>query len=212
MNIFYLDKNPKTCARHHIDKHVVKMILEYAQLLSTAHRILDGTEYESKTQSGRSVKRYLLNNQNLEPLLFKASHVNHPSAIWCRKNAKNYMWLAELLEETCAEYTHRYGAIHSVQRSGLMQTLKNNIPNKIVDGEFTDPTPAMPDTCKVDGDVIASYHTYYIEEKRRFAKWTNRPMPTWFHNGINRFNESCYISYDTKRNRIISMSTLLMGN
>ena len=42
MNIFYLHENPEICAEYHCDKHVVKMILETAQMLSTAHRIIDG--------------------------------------------------------------------------------------------------------------------------------------------------------------------------
>lgn len=180
MNIFYLNNNPKLCAEQHVDKHVVKMILEYAQLLSTAHRILDGTEYLDKTANGRNIKRWRLENPMLESLLFKASHVNHPSGIWCRKNSANYMWLAELLEWTCAEYTHRYGKIHSVQKSGLMQTLKNHFPNKLPDGEFTEPTPAMPDECKVKGDSLQSYHNYYIMKKNHFAKWTKRDIPEWY--------------------------------
>ena len=36
MNIFHLHKDPKICAEYHCDKHVVKMILETAQMLSTA--------------------------------------------------------------------------------------------------------------------------------------------------------------------------------
>jgi hypothetical protein len=156
------------------------MILEYAQLLSTAHRILDGKEYLGKTESGRNIKRWKLDDFELENILFKASHINHPSAIWCRANTQNYMWLAELLECTCVEYTHRYGKIHSVERSGLMQILKNNFPKNISSGSFTEPTPAMPDDCKIPGDSIASYKKYYIEKKKHFAKWTKRNIPEWF--------------------------------
>ena len=53
MNIFYLDRHPKICAEYHCDKHTVKMIIEYAQLMSTAHRVLDGEEYYDKTSNGR---------------------------------------------------------------------------------------------------------------------------------------------------------------
>jgi len=211
MNIFYLDNEPKTCAQMHLDKHVVKMILEYAQLLSTAHRILDGTQYEALTNAGRKIQRWKLDDHNLETLLFKASHVNHPSGIWCRANVQNYMWLAELLEETCVEYTFRYGKVHSVEQSGLMQALKNNFPRNLPIGPFTEPTPAMPVDCKIPGDSLASYHKYYLEKKRLFAKWTNRPMPLWFADGLNKlYDESCYIVNDVKRNRFISMSTELM--
>ena len=45
MNIFYLHKKPEISAQLHCDKHVVKMIIEYAQMLSTAHRMLDGRPY-----------------------------------------------------------------------------------------------------------------------------------------------------------------------
>ena len=66
MNIFYLHNDPKICAEQHVDKHVVKMIVEYAQLLSTAHRMLDGEEYIGKSKTGRNVKRYRMTNPNLD--------------------------------------------------------------------------------------------------------------------------------------------------
>ena len=72
MNIFYLDKDPKVCAEMHLDKHVVKMIIEYAQLMSTAHRVLDGQPYIDKTANGRSIKRWRLSD-GLENVLMKAS-------------------------------------------------------------------------------------------------------------------------------------------
>ena len=55
MNIFYLHKDPKVCAEQHLDKHVVKMLIEYAQLMSTAHRMLDGVMYQGKTKAGRNI-------------------------------------------------------------------------------------------------------------------------------------------------------------
>jgi hypothetical protein len=180
MNIFYLHNDTRICAEMHNDKHCVKMILEYAQLLSTAHRILDGTEYLDKTANGRKIKRWRLENSNLESMLFKASHVNHPSGIWCRRNTSNYMWLAELLEMLCGEYTYRYGKVHSVEKSGLMQMLKNNFPNNLPEGSFTEPTPAMPDDVKVTGDSIASYRNYYIKNKTHLANWKMRQTPDWY--------------------------------
>lgn len=179
MNIFYLNNNPSVCAEQHVDKHVVKMILEYAQLLSTAHRTLDGTEYIDSS-SGRRIRRWRLPNDSLESKLYKASHINHPSAIWCRKNVQNYIWLTELLKETCKEYTHRYGKTHSVERTGLMHSLKNNFPKNLPIGAFTEPTPAMPDECKVAGNTIQSYKNYYILKKSHFAKWTKRNIPDWY--------------------------------
>jgi len=182
MNIFYLDKNPQVCAQYHVDKHTTKMVLEYAQLLSTAHRVLDGVLTTGLSQSGRKRQLYILND-DLDKILYSATHVNHPSAIWCRESAANYMWLAELLEECCKEYTYRYGKVHKVEASGLMQTLKNNFPKNISDKPFTEPTPAMPDDVKVPGDSIKSYHNYYLRNKGHLWSWkgkiNSREVPNW---------------------------------
>jgi hypothetical protein len=182
MNIFYLDRNPQKCAEMHVDKHCVKMILEYAQLLSTAHRVLDGVLTVGLSESGRKRTQYILDSE-LEQVLYSATHINHPSAIWCRQSSANYMWLAELLEECCKEYSYRYGKVHKVERDGLMQTLKNNFPKNISDKPFTEPTPAMPDECKVPGDSIKSYQNYYLMNKGHLWSWkgkiNSRTMPVW---------------------------------
>jgi len=162
----------------HVDKHCVKMILEYAQLLSTAHRVLDGTESTRLSKTGRKQKYYKLES-DLDSLLYSATHVNHPSAIWVRQSDKNYMWLTELLEECCKEYTYRYGKVHKVEQIGLMQELKNNFPANIPTGRFTEPTPAMPDDYKVPGDSIQSYKNYYLGDKTRMFSWKNRVQPYW---------------------------------
>ncbi len=95
MNIFYLDKDPIKSAEMHCDKHVVKMIIEYAQLLSTAHRVLDGVEQIGRTSNNRKYKRFILNS-NLENILYKSTMMNHPSAIWVRKSVHNYQYTAKL--------------------------------------------------------------------------------------------------------------------
>ena len=189
MNIFYLDNDPVEAARAHLDKHVVKMILEYAQLLCTAHRIIDGTQViEKKYVNGslparyRNVKRWKLDDERDE-LLYTATHVNHPSAIWARQTSCNYEWLYKLFCATCDEYTYRYGKVHLTDtklRDILKQHPKNIGRSKI----FVGPTPAMPDECKVIGDHLASYKKYYIDKKADMAKWTNREPPDWFINGV----------------------------
>ena len=85
MNIFYLDKHVSRCAAMHNDKHCIKMILEYAQLLSTAHRVIDGTLVEGQSKSGRKQKQYILPDER-DGILYSATHINHPSAIWVRKS------------------------------------------------------------------------------------------------------------------------------
>jgi hypothetical protein len=184
MNIFYLHNDPKVCAEMHNDKHCIKMILEYAQLLSTAHRVLDGVELEGISASGRKRKFWTLGDSR-DYTLYKATHINHPSAIWCRQSYANYVWLSKLLTELCREYTYRYGKVHKVEASGLEEELMYppmNIPPVTV--PFTEPTPAMPDEDKVSGDSIASYRNYYINKKTHLAKWSgkynSRNVPEWF--------------------------------
>tara|TARA_R110000822_G_scaffold189024_2_gene328048 strand:- start:1781 stop:2257 length:477 start_codon:yes stop_codon:yes gene_type:complete len=153
----------------HLDKHCVKMILEYSQLLSTAHRVLDGDDYADAHG------------------FYKKTHMNHPSAVWVRKSADNYAWLVQLLSFLCIEYTYRYGKIHKVQDTRLMHKLFL-IPNNIGTETFTEPTPAMPDDCKIINDSIASYRKYYQLYKAHIAKWTDRNMPYWFDKNALQFN------------------------
>ena len=161
MNIFYLDRNPKIAAQMHCDKHVVKMILESAQMLSTAHRVLDGDEHA--------------NNAGM----YKMAHKNHPSTIWVRANSKNYEWLWEHMEALMKEYTHRYGKHHATERLiHYLWEFPKNISHG--DGGFTDPPQCMPDHSKGD-DAVSAYQTYYILEKSDFATWKRRDMPEWFH-------------------------------
>lgn len=177
MNIFYIDESTTTCARYHNDKHVVKMILEYAQLLSTAHRVLDGKQYIDDS-TGRRMKRWRLEDPSMESILYKATHINHPSAIWARESKENYDWLHTLWHDLMSEYTYRYGKIHACDKlkSALARTPKN-ISRQV---GFTQPTPAMPDEYKVIGDSLQSYRNYYIGAKQKMAKWKKRSIPEWF--------------------------------
>ena len=160
----------------HNDKHVVKMILEYAQLLSTAHRVLDGTLIDGYSKTGRKQKRYVLSG-NLDSILYASTHINHPSAVWVRQSDKNYSWLFEMFESLLEEYTYRYGKKHACEKLvWALEVRPNNIPR----GNFTQPTPAMPDEVKIVGDSIASYRNYYINNKSHLAKWKKRPVPNWF--------------------------------
>lgn len=152
MNIFFLDYDTKKCAQYHCDKHVVKMILETAQLLCGAHWAT-GSEAP-----------------------YKLSHKNHPCSIWVRESQSNYLYLCDLGLELCKEYTYRYGKRHKSQ-----QIIEWCVTNKlnICDKGFTEPPKAMPDECKLES-VIDSYRNYYIKEKKSFAKWKNRNVPEWF--------------------------------
>ena len=186
MNIFYLDHDPKVCAEMHNDKHTIKMILEYAQLLSTAHRVLDGTIIDRLSSSGRKQKAYVLADDR-DATLYSATHINHPSAVWVRQSRDNYAWLWDLLKALCKEYTYRYGKVHKVERNGLLWHLWH-LPAKIAEQEhptFTEPTPAMPPEVKIAGDSIASYRNYYINNKTHLASWrgkiNSRNVPGWYN-------------------------------
>lgn len=160
MNIFYLDTNAKVCAAYHNDKHVVKMILESAQLLSTAHHIIDGIP---------SIECY------------KATHKNHPSAIWARKSGRNYEWLWCLLNNLCQEYTLRYNKIHKVEASGLLERLANR-PYELRLGKLTAMPQCMPNKYKVRGDSVQAYRNYYMGAKAYMCKWYKNEnlKPSWW--------------------------------
>tara|TARA_B100000424_G_scaffold161965_1_gene124072 strand:+ start:84 stop:620 length:537 start_codon:yes stop_codon:yes gene_type:complete len=174
MNIFYLHKEPEVSARLHCDKHVVKMIIEYAQMLSTAHRMVDGEQYYGLSKNGRRIARWRHPNSNLENVLYKASHINHPSAVWVRENAIQYQYMYDLFVALCDEYTYRYGKVHMTDSK--LRDVLNNIPDKMPLGDWREPPQAMPDDVKSESSLDA-YHKYYREYKKSFAKWTNREVP-----------------------------------
>lgn len=159
MNIFILDYDVKKCAQYHVDKHVVKMILETAQLLCGVHHVI---------------------SHDVVNVPYKLSHKNHPCSIWCRESLSNYLYLCELGLELCKEYTYRYGKRHKSQ--DVIEWCLINKPN-IKDIGFTEPAKAMPDEYKVKS-VVESYRNYYMGEKYGFAVWKNRETPFWFEKKV----------------------------
>ena len=176
MNIFVIDENPVKAARQMVDKHVVKMILEAGQMLSTSHRVLDGDEYYDKTKNGRRIKRWSLGDER-EGKLWKASFVNHPCTRWTMESRMNYRWHATHAVALCREYTHRYEKTHKSQ--ALIEYLFNREPVNIPATEQTKFAIAMPDEYKVECP-IESYRNYYRGEKAYFANWKNREVPEWW--------------------------------
>lgn len=176
MNIFYLDNDPEKCAQFHVNSHVIKMITETCQLLSTAHRVLDGKEYIDSS-SGRKIKRWSLKDNEHNHLFYKATHVNHPSAIWTRQSSANYKWLVLLLKELCKEYTFRYGKIHKCEEIGLVNLFYYFLPINMPNNSFTEPALAMPEEFRIPNDAIKSYHNYYNGSKQHLHAWKNRETP-----------------------------------
>ena len=176
MNIFYVNKSPYEAAISLCNKHVVKMIVESAQLLSTAHRVLDGWPSEERTAANHRITRWRLDDAR-ENVLYLSSHVKHPDAIWIRQSIPNYMWLVDHMYALMGEYTHRYGKVHSC--FGELSYNLLSPPYNLRSQEFTKIPSCMPEHCLVSGDPVENYRSYYIKEKQRMLQYTNREPPEW---------------------------------
>lgn len=159
MNVFVLDTNLQKCAEYHTDKHVVKMLTETAQLLSSAY--------------------YSTNEETVAP--YKLSHFKHPWAIWARASLSNWSWLSCLGLHLYDEYKYRYGDKH--HKGGDMICYMVQFPPSLPTGTVTQMPLCMPEDCKTD-DVVASYREYYKRYKTHIFKWTKRGKPYWLEEEI----------------------------
>ena len=182
MNIFYVNSDPEVAARSMVDRHVVKMILETAQLLSTAHRVIDGEEYVGQSQSGRKAKRWRLSG-NADAIMYAATHINHPSAVWVRENSANYNWLYDHLLALGREYTYRYGRTH-LTIDKLKDILKDAPENIEQSNVMTKMPSCMDKQYIVSLDPIINYRNYYNYGKTDLLRWSNRPPPKWIDGTI----------------------------
>tara|TARA_R110002020_G_scaffold194354_5_gene395098 strand:+ start:5591 stop:6070 length:480 start_codon:yes stop_codon:yes gene_type:complete len=159
MNIFYLDRDLVKSAQAHVDKHIVKMPLETAQLLCTARHELGGTP---------------------EHIPYRKTHVNHPCSVWARESYANYQWLCGMGIELCKEYTYRYGKVHKCQ--AVIENCIENTPepNVFTYLELTEFPQAMDEEYKMD-DPVLGYRNYYRYGKAHLHNWKNRPTPTWIN-------------------------------
>ena len=144
MNIFYLHEDPEVCASYFYDKHKVKMILESAQMLCTAHHHYNRGEY----------------------VPYKKAHYNHPSTIWTRQSKQHYSWLWLHMMALGEEYTRRYGKQHLtiIKCAEALCSPPDDMPNT----SFVPPPQCMPDEYKHE-DTITAYWNYYIGEKHSVA-------------------------------------------
>lgn len=182
MNIFYVDSDPEVAARNMVDRHVVKMILETAQLLSTAHRVIDGEEFVGQSQSGRKAKRWRLSG-NADAIMYAATHINHPSAVWVRENSANYVWLYDHLLALGREYTYRYGRTH-LTIDKLKDILKDAPANIEQSKVMTKMPSCMDKQYIISLDPIINYRNYYNYGKTDLLRWSNRPPPKWIDGTI----------------------------
>lgn len=188
MNIFFLSMSIFRCAMYHFDKHVIKMILEMTQLLSTAWHVLDP----------ENARLYYENE-----LIYKATHINHPCAIWTRVHVNNYTYVAKLGLALCNEWRFRYNheRTHACESKLLFMLTTiptmNDVPilkTKHNPKMLSIPLPqAMPIECKVKGDSVHSavraYRRYYkSSHKKHLRSWTKKrnntkvdmKKPPWF--------------------------------
>ena len=177
MNIFYLSEDPVQCAKWHCDKHVTKMIIEYAQLLSTAHRVLDGEHVKVISNSGkRMVSNWKLDDSS-DNVFYKVAHVSHPSNIWVRQSGHHYIYLWRLWHNLCLEYTERYDKTHMTWKK--LRSYISILPQNIPDNGFKEPPQCMPDECK-EISAVKAYRKFYKAHKREFATWKTQ-VPSWFN-------------------------------
>jgi len=167
MNIFYVSHKPSRCARWHCDKHVVKMILETAQLLYTAHWVLTEPDFTTAPCRKGSEERGYKSIRNKK----------HPCAIWTRESKDHYLWLCKLGLELCKEYKYRFGQHkeHACERH--LNWLQANPPPLESKG-WKQPPQAMPDEFK-HGSSVAAYRAYYLGAKRAILHYTKRHQPHW---------------------------------
>jgi len=180
MNIFYIDHCPMQAAEWMVNKHVVKMILESAQRLSTAHRILDGQQIEGQSKTGRKAKRWVLGDAR-EDVLYSATHINHPSAVWCRDSIENYNWLVDHFFALMGEYTYRYNKQHKCY--GEISYILQSPPKNLEKFDWTPMPSCMADEYIISEDPITNYRNYYKVGKARMHNWKNRQPPEWIING-----------------------------
>jgi len=153
MNIFAIDQDPYTAALWHTDKHVVKMITESVQMLSTTVRL-----------SGIDIG-------------YRKTHQNHPCTIWARESLSNWLWLRQLVVALHDEWQFRFNHVpdHHHKAYDVMLTLP--IPN-IKDIGMTPFALAIPDEFKNDNSVEA-YRHFYSVNKAHLHKWSYRTRPWW---------------------------------
>jgi len=158
MNVFYTNSCPIVAAKQHVKKHQIKMIVEYAQMLSTAHFELDGIRTE-----------------------YKPTHKNHPSSVWVRSSVHHYNWVVQCGLELCRLYTEVSGKTHKTQ--AVLERLQTP-PVNIQDNGFEEPPVAAQDEFK----AVAIFHGSCIAYQRyliaKFKEWQERAKPIkveWTH-------------------------------
>lgn len=164
MNIFFLHRNPRKCAKYHCDKHVIKMILESCQLMYTCHW----------TRSDGKPPPYI---QLAPGGGYKPTHAKHPCSLWLLESLDNYRWLVQLTEELLTEYQFRYGSDRDHKCRAHLEWLSLVHPDGLVSSGLTPPRCAMPVEFKISDDPVACYREYYRVGKVNITSYKKRHKP-----------------------------------
>ena len=193
MNIFVLDTCPINSALMACDKHVVKMVLETAQMLSTVardkHGIVGSVRYLDREGNERTKERRIISGlgeysgmweHERNPNVYWDVHHKHPCTLWAGKNPPNWSWLCKHGIALAKEYSFRYEKIHSSE-AVIRFIYKSRLgPKGLIFPVFKTPfAQAMPEQYK-HKNAVAAYRSYYRGEKSGFAKWTKRAPPSWW--------------------------------
>lgn len=192
MNIFILDHDLDKSAEYHVDKHVVKMPLEAAQLLTTAlyidslfgyiSRALVKEERDELNEFKKSLAGMSPTDRPFGPYLPTA--FNHPCSIWVRTSFDNYAYTFNYAHAVGQEYTYRYGKQHA--STVAIQALP--APNQLKNDGLTSYALALssnfPPELKDVTDPVKTYRYFYMLDKAPFATWKYRNKPYWWDENI----------------------------
>lgn len=180
MNIFVLSQDPQECVKWMFDTHIRKMPTESAQMLCTAHRVLDGKAEKYLSKGGMRLTKHIMRD-DIENVLYKETHVNHPCNQWTRSNSSNYNWHFDLFKSMLSEFEFRFGKTHeSSKLLNVLEKLPKNIYSREKPIEFVAVVPESQDRYKKT--VVEQYKSLYKTEKNHLANWTKRDEPEWFIN------------------------------
>tara|TARA_X000001382_G_scaffold127132_1_gene114600 strand:+ start:1337 stop:1891 length:555 start_codon:yes stop_codon:yes gene_type:complete len=183
MNIFILDNDINKCAENHVDKHVVKMPLESAQMLCTVHWIQKFIGYTPrKINSDELAILREAKKITPRPYPYLPAMPNHPCTIWVRESLDNYEWLYVLALALNDEYGYRYGGkSHKSIEQVVLKLPEIDLPRK----GLTPFAQAMPDEYKNE-DAVVAYREYYNNDKYNLFSWKGREVPKWANGTVTK--------------------------
>ena len=153
MNIFAVCADPVLCAQALDNRRLIKMVLETAQMLSTALKPRDPDN----------------------AVYYRTTHLNHPCTKWVMADQRHLAWTIQLFFALAAEYTHRYGKVHASEAK-LGDSFRNHYEPALLPDEWCN-CSAFPDVA-----VFEAYRLTLNQKWRNDSVppgWTNRGAPDW---------------------------------